>query len=112
MATITVTSGNIQETIEKNGIVILDYWSATCGPCRVFAPIFEQASEAHPEVVFGKVNTQEEMELAATFQIHSIPTVMVFRDQILLFAEPGMLPAPALEELITKVKALDMDEVR
>jgi thioredoxin len=112
MATIEVTGDNFQQTIEKNGIVLIDYWAEWCGPCRAFGPIFEQASDAHPDLVFGKCNTEKETELAEALQIHSIPTLMVFRDQVLVFAQPGMLPAPVLEELIGKVQALDMEEVR
>ena len=111
MTTQTITGANFNETIEKNDIVILDFWASWCGPCRAFAPVFEKASEQHQDVVFGKVDTEAEQELAAAFNIRSIPTLMVFRDQVLIFAQPGMLPADALEELVGKVKELDMDEV-
>lgn len=112
MATMTMTAENFQDTIGKNSIVIIDYWAPWCGPCKAFGPVFEKTSEGHPDIVFAKVDTEKEQELAAALQIRSIPTLMVFRDQILLFAQPGMLPAEVLEELIGKVKELDMDEVR
>jgi thioredoxin 1 len=111
MATIEVTESNFEQTI-KSGIVLLDFWAAWCGPCRAFAPIFEAASQKHPDVVFGKVDTEAQQEIAAAFNVQSIPTVAVFRDGILLAAQPGMLPAPALDELIQKVRAVDMDDVR
>jgi len=112
MPTTEITSENFRETVEKDGIVLLDWWASWCGPCRMFAPIFEQASTAHPDVVFGKVDTEAQQELAGAFQIMSIPTLMVFRDRVLLYSQPGALPADALEQIISKVKQLDMDEVR
>ncbi|HHQ48120.1 MAG TPA: thiol reductase thioredoxin [Acidobacteria bacterium] len=98
--------------IANNDIVIIDFWASWCGPCMAFKPIFEKAAEDHPEIVFASCNTEEQQELAAMFQIRSIPTLMVFREQIMVFAQPGMLPAEVLEDLIQKVKDLDMDEVR
>ena len=112
MPTQTLTSESIEATIRDNGIVILDFWASWCGPCRSFAPIFEQASEKHADVVFGKINTEEEEGLAGTLEIRSIPTIMIFRDQILVYREPGALPGKALDDLLTQVKALDMDHVR
>ena len=107
-----VTKENFAEVIEGNDIVIVDFWAPWCGPCQSFAPIFEKAAEANPDAVFAKINTEEEQELAAHFQIRSIPTLMVFREQILIFAQPGVLPESALAKLVEEVKALDMDEVR
>jgi thioredoxin 1 len=112
MATVTLGAHNIEEVVASNDIVLVDFWASWCGPCRMFGPIFERASEQHPDLTFAKVNTEEEQELAARFGIMSIPTLMVFRDQILVFSQPGALPAPVLEELIGKVEALDMEEVR
>lgn len=112
MATVQMTSENFDQVLADNDIVILDFWAAWCGPCRMFAPIFEQASEDHTDVVFGKVNTEEQRELAAAFGIRSIPTIAIFRDQIPIFSQPGMLPGHVLEEVIAKVRELDMDEVR
>jgi len=111
MATIEITKESFESTV-ASGIVLVDWWAAWCGPCRAFAPTFEAASEAHRDVVFGKVDTDAQPELSAGFGIRSIPTLMVFRDGILLFAQPGVLPAAALEELIGKVRTLDMDDVR
>ena len=111
MATVEITRENFEET-SRQGIVVLDWWASWCGPCRAFAPIFERVAEKHPEIVFGKVNTEEQPELSAEFRIRSIPTLMVIRDGVLLFSQPGMLPESALTDLIQQVQALDMDEVR
>jgi len=111
MSAIDLTKENFNATVEK-GIVFLDFWAPWCGPCKFFKPIFEEAAKKHPDAVFGKINTQEQPELAETFQIRSIPTLMVIRDGIALYQEAGALPAQALEDLILQVKALDMDEVR
>jgi thioredoxin 1 len=111
MATVTLTAQNFQEHVEKPGILLIDWWATWCGPCRAFAPIYEKAADKHADVVFGKIDTDAEQELAATFEIRSIPTLMIFRDQVLVFARPGMMPGPALDDLVEKVKALDMAEV-
>jgi thioredoxin 1 len=112
MAVIEITKDNFEETILNNPTVLIDFWAPWCGPCRGFAPVFERVAEANPDVVFAKVNTDEEQEIAAHFQIRSIPTLMVFRDKIIVFSQPGALPQNALEQVIEKSKALDMDEVR
>jgi thioredoxin 1 len=112
MATVEVTADNFKDTIEKNGIVLLDFWAEWCGPCRMFAPVFEKASNEHADVVFGKIDTEAQQELAGAAGIQAIPTLMLFRDGILLFRESGALPPAALEELVTKAKALDMEQVR
>ena len=112
MAVVELTKENFESTITSNATVIIDYWAPWCGPCRGFAPVYERVAEKHPDVVFAKVNTEEEQEIAAHFQIRSIPTLMVFRDQIIVFAQPGALPQGAFEQVIEKTKALDMDDVR
>ena len=112
MATVDVTKENFEEIVTKNSIVILDFWAAWCGPCKAFAPAFEAASEKYPDVVFGKINTEEQQELAGHFQIRSIPNVMLFRDQIVLFSQPGTMPPAGIDSVIEQAKALDMDKVR
>jgi len=112
MATVDVTSAEFTEVIEKSGIVVVDFWAAWCGPCRSFAPVFQAASEKYPEITFAKVDTDAEQEISAAAGISSIPTLMIFRDGILLFSQPGALPGPALDDLISQVAALDMDQVR
>ena len=112
MATVEITKDNFKDTVSKEGIVILDWWASWCGPCRAFAPTFEQASTKHADITFGKIDTEAQPELSGAFEIRSIPTLMVFRDGILLFNQPGALPGAALEELVGKVRALDMEEVR
>lgn len=112
MGTVALTKDTFDDTVQNNETVIVDFWAEWCGPCRMFAPIFEEASEKYDDIVFAKVDTDAEQELAMQFGIRSIPTLMVFRDQIVLFAQPGALPGHVFEDLISQVKELDMDEVR
>jgi thioredoxin 1 len=112
MATIELTQDTFEKTVLSEGITFVDFWAEWCGPCRSFAPIFEKASEDHPEITFGKVDTEAQQQLAQMANITSIPTLMIFRDGILLFNQPGALPGPALQDLIGKVQELDMNEIR
>ena len=112
MATIELTKENFEATINSNDTVLLDFWASWCGPCQQFAPVFEAMSESHPGIVFAKINTEEQQEIAGHFQIRSIPTLMIFREQIIVFSQPGALPPAGLKSIIEKVAALDMSEVR
>ena len=112
MATLALTKDNFKDTLEKNGIVFIDWWAAWCGPCKAFAPVYDRVAEANPDITFAKIDTDAEQELGSAFAIRSIPTLMIFRDGVPLFAQPGALPQDALEDLVQKVRALDMDEVR
>jgi len=112
MAVMELTKENFEQVVTSSGTVIVDYWAPWCGPCHGFAPVFERVGEVNPDVVFAKVNTDDEQEIAQHFQIRSIPTLMVFRDQIIVFSQPGALPQKALEQIVEKAKGLDMEEVR
>ncbi len=110
--TVEITSANFKDVVEKDGIILLDWWAAWCGPCRAFAPTYEKVAERHPDLTFGKVDTEANPDLAAAFEIRSIPTLMILRDRVLLFSQPGALPEAALEDIIRQVRALDMEKVR
>ena len=111
MATVELTKDNFEQTVNEHSMVIVDFWAPWCGPCRGFAPVYEKASETHKDVVFAKVNTDEQQELAGAFQIRSIPTLMVFREKVILFQQAGALPGQALEQVITQAKTIDMAKV-
>ena len=112
MAVVELNKDNFEETINNNDFIIVDFWAPWCGPCRSFAPTYEKVSEDHPDIVFAKVNTEEEQDIAAYFQIRSIPTLMIFREKVIIFSEAGALPEGAFRELVNKAGELDMDEVR
>jgi thioredoxin len=111
MATLDLTQENFESTVLENDFVIIDFWAPWCGPCRAFAPTYDQISENHPDIIFAKVNTEVEQAIAGSFQIRSIPTLMVFREKVIVYSQPGSLPASGLEDLIAKVRELDMAQV-
>ncbi len=110
--TVEINGQNFKEVVERDGIVLIDWWAPWCGPCRVFGPTYEKVAQKHPDITFGKVNTEDQPDLAGSFEIRSIPTLMILRDKVLLFSQPGALPEAALEDLIRQVRALDMEKVR
>ena len=112
MAVVELTQENFEQVVTGNPTVIVDYWAPWCGPCRGFAPVFERVAEKNPDIVFAKVNTEDEPEIAAHFQIRSIPTLMIFKESVIIFAQPGALPESALEQVVSKAKEVDMEEVR
>lgn len=112
MATVELTKDNFEEVITGNDMVMVDFWAPWCGPCRSFAPVYEEASVKYPDIVFAKVNTEQEQEIAAHFQIRSIPTLMIFREKVIIFSQPGAIPGNALDQLVQQAQDLDMDEVR
>lgn len=112
MATVNLSLNEFEQTLENNNIVLMDFWAEWCGPCKLFGPIFEKVSEKHPDIKFAKINTEVEQDLAAAFGINSIPTLAIFRDKILIFKQPGLLQEKVLEDLISQVRKLDMDDVR
>ncbi len=111
MATVDLTNSNFKETIDSSDFIILDFWAPWCGPCKQFGPVFTEVSEKHPDIVFAKINTEDEQEIGAMMNIRSIPTLMIMRDQVVLYSEAGALPAAGLEDIIAKAKSLDMAEV-
>ena len=112
MAVVELTEANFESTVSENPFIVVDFWAPWCGPCRSFAPVFEKVSHDHDDIIFAKVNTEEEQQIAAHFQIRSIPTLMIFRDQVIIFSQPGALPEGSFRELLTKAGELDMDAVR